>query len=73
MAAASQRFVLQNWQAGPQYDENASPSPREKRSDAMSALIFHMIDRRPARRCIGVSGLARGALVEIDMIARRNG
>lgn len=28
-------------------------------------------DRRPARTCIGVTGLARGALVEIDMIARR--
>ena len=27
--------------------------------------------RRPARTCIGVSGLARGARVEIDMIARR--
>ena len=28
-------------------------------------------DRRPARTCVGVTGLARGALVEIDMIARR--
>ena len=28
-------------------------------------------DRRPARTCIGVTGLARGALVEIDMVARR--
>jgi 2-iminobutanoate/2-iminopropanoate deaminase len=28
-------------------------------------------DRRPARTCIGVTALARGALVEIDMIARR--
>lgn len=27
--------------------------------------------RRPARTCIGVTALARGALVEIDMIARR--
>jgi reactive intermediate/imine deaminase len=27
--------------------------------------------RRPARTCIGVTGLARGALVEIDTIARR--
>ncbi len=27
--------------------------------------------RLPARTCIGVSGLARGARVEIDMIARR--
>lgn len=27
--------------------------------------------RRPARTCIGVTGLARGARIEIDMIARR--
>jgi reactive intermediate/imine deaminase len=27
--------------------------------------------RRPARTCIGVSGLARGARVEIDLVARR--
>ena len=29
--------------------------------------------QRPARTCIGVSGLARGALVEIDFVARRPG
>ena len=28
-------------------------------------------DRLPARTCVGVSGLAVGALVEIDMVARR--
>ena len=28
-------------------------------------------DRHPARTCVGVAALARGALVEIDMIARR--
>ena len=28
-------------------------------------------DRLPARTCVGVTGLARGALVEIDVIARR--
>ncbi len=28
-------------------------------------------DRRPARTCVGVTALALGALVEIDMIARR--
>jgi reactive intermediate/imine deaminase len=28
-------------------------------------------DRRPARTCIGVAGLARSARVEIDMVARR--
>ena len=29
-------------------------------------------DRLPARTCVGVSGLAVGALVEIDMVARRS-
>lgn len=29
--------------------------------------------RLPARTCIGVTGLARGAVVEIDMVARRPG
>ncbi|HEY5701033.1 MAG TPA: RidA family protein [Gammaproteobacteria bacterium] len=29
-------------------------------------------DRRPARTCVGVTGLARSALVEIDMVARRS-
>jgi 2-iminobutanoate/2-iminopropanoate deaminase len=28
-------------------------------------------DRRPARTCIGVAGLARGAKVEIDLLAKR--
>lgn len=28
-------------------------------------------DRRPSRTCVGVTGLARKALVEIDFIARR--
>jgi len=28
-------------------------------------------DRRPARTCIGVTGLARGGLVEIDFVAKR--
>lgn len=28
-------------------------------------------DRRPARTCIGVTALARGALVEVDLLARR--
>ena len=28
-------------------------------------------DRLPARTCIGVTGLARGALVEIDLVCRR--
>lgn len=29
-------------------------------------------DRRPARTCVGVTGLAREALVEIDLVARRS-
>jgi 2-iminobutanoate/2-iminopropanoate deaminase len=29
--------------------------------------------RLPARTCIGVTGLARGARVEVDLIARRGG
>ena len=28
-------------------------------------------ERRPARTCVGVTGLAREALVEIDLVARR--
>jgi len=46
------------------------------------ALLFHMIagtagascfapGRHPARTCVGVRGLARGALIEIDLVARR--
>jgi 2-iminobutanoate/2-iminopropanoate deaminase len=27
--------------------------------------------RRPARTCVGVNGLAKGALIEIDMVAHR--
>jgi reactive intermediate/imine deaminase len=29
------------------------------------------IGRRPARTCIGVTGLAKGARIEVDLIARR--
>jgi 2-iminobutanoate/2-iminopropanoate deaminase len=32
---------------------------------------YFPVDRRPARTCVGVSGLAVNALVEIDMVARR--
>ncbi len=32
---------------------------------------YFPIHRRPARTCIGVTALARGARVEIDMVARR--
>jgi 2-iminobutanoate/2-iminopropanoate deaminase len=33
---------------------------------------FFPADRRPARTCIGVTGLAYDALVEIDFVASRN-
>jgi reactive intermediate/imine deaminase len=41
--------------------------------EAMNAVYesYFPADRRPARTCIGVTGLARGALVEIDFIAKR--
>lgn len=40
---------------------------------AMNAVYrsYFPADRLPARTCIGTTGLARDALVEIDMVARR--
>jgi len=40
---------------------------------AMNAVYrsYFPPDRLPARTCVGVTGLARGALVEIDLVARR--
>jgi reactive intermediate/imine deaminase len=45
----------------------------ERDYEAMNAVYasYFPANRRPARTCIGVTALARGALVEIDMIARR--
>jgi len=40
------------------------------RMNAVYARYFAP-DRRPARTCIGVTALARGAKVEIDFLARR--
>jgi reactive intermediate/imine deaminase len=40
------------------------------RMNAVYATYFPP-ERRPARTCIGVTGLARGARIEIDMVARR--
>ena len=34
-------------------------------------LTYFPPERRPARTCVGVTALARGARVEIDMVARR--
>lgn len=39
--------------------------------NAAYSSYFHA-DRRPARTCIGVSGLAKRALIEIDLVARRS-
>ena len=41
--------------------------------DAMNAAYttYFSADRLPARTCVGVTGLARDALIEIDLIARR--
>lgn len=41
--------------------------------DAMNAVYasYFPEGKRPARTCIGVNGLAKGALIEIDMVARR--
>jgi 2-iminobutanoate/2-iminopropanoate deaminase len=41
-----------------------------ERMNAVYATYFPP-GRRPARTCIGVSGLAKNALIEIDMTARR--
>ena len=42
-----------------------------ERMNAVYASYFAP-GRRPARTCVGVTGLARGARVEIDLIARRS-
>jgi len=41
---------------------------------AMNAVYksYFAAGKLPARTCIGVTGLARGALVEIDLLARRS-
>ena len=41
--------------------------------ETMNAVYtaYFPADRLPARSCVGVTGLARDALVEIDLIARR--
>jgi enamine deaminase RidA (YjgF/YER057c/UK114 family) len=42
-----------------------------ERMNAVYASYFPP-GRRPARTCVGVTALARGARIEIDFIARRN-
>ena len=41
--------------------------------DAMNAVYATWFEagRRPARTCVGVTGLAKGARIEIDLVARR--
>ena len=45
----------------------------EQDYEAMNAVYagYFAAGKRPARTCVGVTALARGALVEIDFIARR--
>lgn len=45
----------------------------EKDYAAMNEIYasYFPADRRPARTCVGVTDLARGARVEIDLMARR--
>ena len=45
----------------------------EKDYERMNAVYasFFPAGRRPARTCVGVSGLAKGARIEIDLVARR--
>lgn len=45
----------------------------ERDFDPMNVVYksYFPADRRPARTCVGVTGLAVGAIVEIDLIARR--
>jgi len=45
----------------------------ERDYEAMNRVYagYFASDKRPARTCVGVTALARGALVEIDFIARR--
>lgn len=45
----------------------------ERDYDAMNATYARWFEagRRPARTCVGVNGLAKGALIEIDLVARR--
>jgi len=40
---------------------------------AMNAVYagYFPAGRRPARTCVGVTALAKGAIIEIDMVARR--
>lgn len=45
----------------------------ERDYDAMNTVYasYFPHGQRPARTCVGVNGLAKGALIEIDMVAHR--
>ena len=54
------------------------PRSRSKRAGLPSSWPMNAVyasyfppGKRPARTCIGVNGLAKGARIEIDMVARR--
>ncbi|MDB5882862.1 MAG: Endoribonuclease superfamily [Ramlibacter sp.] len=46
----------------------------EEDYEAMNAVYasYFAAGQRPARTCVGVTGLAKGARVEIDLVARRD-
>jgi reactive intermediate/imine deaminase len=46
----------------------------EQDYEAMNSVYasYFVAGRRPARTCVGVTALAKGARVEIDMLARRS-
>ena len=68
-------IVLRNLGLGPQHVPQARAYLTRFEEDyaAMNEVYasYFPPDRRPARTCIGVTALARGARVEIDMLARR--
>ncbi len=72
---ANLRCVLQGIGLGLEHVLSARVFLRHFDTDyaAMNAVYASYFEpgRRPARTCVGVTGLARGALVEIDFIARR--
>ena len=52
-------------------DDDAAPLPEGTK--AQTRRVIDNLQRLPARTCIGVTGLARGALVEIDLLACKTG
>lgn len=69
------RFVLQGLGLGFEHVVQARVFLTHFKEDyaAMNAVYarYFPADARPARTCIGVTGLARDARVEIDLVAKR--